>query len=220
MTRPRPRSGGFTLIEVVLSAALLGMVFGAAALVTISSSGAYEEANAHSRAASAARQSLERCARELAVTSTSTLTPDPVFVVGAVNAGVSTLRFTPIIGAGLTAPVWDAPRQLRLSYSPTDPNDGVDNDRDGVVDDCQLELLLDMGTADQRTVVLRQHLREYYAGETFNGLDDNGNGLADERGFHVIRTGSLMTVRICVEEPGRGGATLIDTLETSIDVRN
>lgn len=218
--RARPRSVGFTLVEVVLSAALLGMIFGAAALVTISSSGAYEETSTHSRAASAVRRSLERCSQELSLTSVTTLTPDPLFVVGVVNTGVSTLTFTPIIGAGLTAPVWDAPRRLQLSFSPTDANDGVDNDGDGVVDDCQLELVLDIGTADQRTIVLRQHLREYYAGETFNGIDDNGNGLTDERGFHVTRTGSLLTVRICVEQPGRGGATLIDTLETSIDVRN
>ena len=72
----------------------------------------------------------------------------------------------------------------------------------------------------QNQVVLCHDVRELLAGETANGLDDNGNGLIDEPGFLTIRNGDLLELSLSLEEqvPGVRGASA--TVTTAMRLEN
>ena len=53
---------------------------------------------------------------------------------------------------------------------------------------------------DERTKVLLQGVPDFFEGETFNGVDDNGNGFVDEPGMFFAREGSTIII----------GLTLLD----------
>ena len=88
------------------------------------------------------------------------------------------------------------------------------------MDECQLVLRLDAGTAAQRDVVLCRYVREYLEGEIPNGSDDNGNGLMDERGFSADVADGVWTLRLTVERRDASGRLVTKTHETSVRPRN
>lgn len=49
---------------------------------------------------------------------------------------------------------------------------------------------------DGREQVLASGVQPLWAGEATNGMDDNGNGLIDEPGFHVVREGVSVRIRL------------------------
>ena len=90
--------------------------------------------------------------------------------------------------------------------------------RNGLVDDGLLVLTRDVGGNDQR-IVLCRGVREYFEGEVGDGDDDNGNGLTDERGFHIQRVDGVLFVRLSLEESVPTGS-VVRTLETAVRLRN
>jgi hypothetical protein len=63
-------------------------------------------------------------------------------------------------------------------------------------------------------------VREALEGEAFNGLDDNGNGLVDERGLAIELDGDVLTVHLSLERRGPDGAPIVRTQQTSVRLRN
>jgi hypothetical protein len=53
-----------------------------------------------------------------------------------------------------------------------------------------------------------------------NGLDDNGNGVEDERGFNVHRVGDVLTLRLWIEMPESGGKTSVRQNQATVRLRN
>jgi hypothetical protein len=68
--------------------------------------------------------------------------------------------------------------------------------------------------------VLTHWVRELLEGEEENGIDDNGNGLVDERGFCVERFGETLVVRLTLQRADAEGHLLTRTAVTSTRVRN
>src|SRR5262249_41383601 len=99
------------------------------------------------------------------------------------------------------------------------PN-GVDDDGDGLVDERNLVMTRNVGTANEVSIVLCHDVARWYPGEISNVADDNGNGVVDESGFNVQRTGDLLTIRLCIEQPTAGGQKISATAETGVVLRN
>jgi hypothetical protein len=106
--------------------------------------------------------------------------------------------------------------RLTLEYEPNDANDGIDNDGDGLTDECRLRWIRNFGAANETDTVLCTSVREYFEGETLNNADQNGNGLQDERGFHVTRTGSALTFRLTLEAFDKEGQLVTTSVESAV----
>ena len=143
------------------------------------------------------------------------LDPDPI--QGLPYQG---LEYQVVTGYTGTTPDLSSTRQIVAEAEAGDAPDGIDNDGDGLIDERALVFIRDVGLATQRRIVLCKGVLEYLEGETFNGADDNLNGLEDEPGFHLERNGDVITIRLSVGKQGPGGVTLVRTAELDVRLRN
>ncbi|HVS19460.1 MAG TPA: hypothetical protein VMT18_12720, partial [Planctomycetota bacterium] len=111
-------------------------------------------------------------------------------------------------------------RQLGLEYAEGEIDDGLDNNSNGLIDECRLVLIENLGMAEERRLVLTRWVSELFEGEQSNGADDNGNGLIDERGFHVERVGDTLFVRLILQRLDAQGHLMTRTARTSVELRN
>jgi len=212
----RRSRGGFTLIEMLISVAILAFVLGAMALVQIRSQATSKETMGKTMSEMRARRALDRVVAELTGVSHSLLFPDPTS-----NLGTSTLTYQHPTGVDAAGNVtFDVPSRLELQLAPNEIDNGLDDDSDGLVDERRLVLTRNYNTPNAQSVVLCSGIPRYLEGEVANGLDDNGNGLLDEPGFTVSRVGDLLTIRLTVQVPLGGGQVDTTTVQTSITLRN
>ena len=209
------RASGFTILELVLTLALLGSVAGGVAMLGVSSQGLYEQSSLTERLEMKAVRALDRVLREISMLQATGMLPNP-----ATPFGTEDLTCQVAIGVTAGSVDWSPPLQVVLEYDPGEVNDGVDNDGDGLADEGRVLLVRNAGLAGETRTVLCTGVREYLEGETFNGADDNGNGVRDERGFNLHRAGDLMTVRLSLVAASRGGRQVVRTVETSFRLRN
>jgi hypothetical protein len=109
---------------------------------------------------------------------------------------------------------------IGFEYEPGEVDDGVDNDGDGLVDEGQVVLTRNAGSANATRAVLVKNVAELLQGEDLNGADDNGNGMEDEAGFCLQRDGEVVHIRLTLESVDDTGNVLRRTTETSIRMRN
>jgi len=211
----RRQQSGFTLLEVVIAAGILSIALAGAAMVSRTGNEAHETGAATQALERVAHGALERVASELARTSADSLEPDPVE-----GLAYSDLEFQAVLGQADGVPVLDETSRLLCELDSGELNDGVDNDGDGLIDEQRLVLVRRTGSPDEQRVVLCRGVLEYFEGETFNGLDDNGNSIADEPGFHLERDGSILTTRISVGKRGPQGRVLVRSVELATRMRN
>jgi len=75
-------------------------------------------------------------------------------------------------------------------------------------------------TEAERRVVWTSLVAPYLEGEIPNGMDDNGNGLIDERGLSFVIDRDSVTVRLTLERMLEGGESVIQTVQTTVTCRN
>jgi hypothetical protein len=211
------RRHGHTIVEVVIAAVILVVMFGAVGLATSTGNRAYQQGMGAAVVDTQAQRLLERIASEFldADRSSITLLPAPPL-------GPTTIEFSRPAGFVGGAMVWGPRRQIVVRPSPTDPNDGIDNDNNGLVDECRVVLIPDVVGAPNVTQTLGSGVREYLEGETPNLADDNGNGLNDERGLCAsfdATTGTL-TLRLTIQRRGPDGNLITKTAQTAVLLRN
>ncbi len=208
--------GGFTLIELLITTALLGAVMGSAILFSVSSSQLHREASMRATAQTKARRILDRIVSEIAYAERDSLLPDATG-----GSGTNDIRFNRIEGMvggvavpGVTMRLWREP-------SPTDPDDGIDNDGNGLIDEGRLVLVRDDGGPAERSTVLVNTVRELFEGEARGNLvDENGNGVIDESGFFVHSNANLLTIGISIDECGLDGTSVVASVTATIAFRN
>jgi len=206
---------GFTLVEVVLSAAMLGIMLLAVGLTTLSTDKAFKAGAAQDQAISKAQRVIGRIVDELSMGGSGGLTPVPLAPLGS-----STLSFRTPTGWSGGSVSWNGQRRIEFQYRDDDPNDGLDNDGNGFVDDGRIVLTRNVGLADEDSVVLLNNVAEYLDGELPNGSDDNGNGLTDERGLSFVLAGDRLTIRVTVVGRNAAGRGVVRTVTTAVMVRN
>lgn len=162
-----------------------------------------------------AQRALQRMVRELTSSGRSVMVPR-----ASGDYGAERLDFRRAQGLREGEMHWGALQRLVLEYDPGEYNDGLDNDEDGVADEGRLVLVRNVGKAEEERIVLCHDVREFLEGETFDGQDDNGNGVVDERGFNLHWADGVLWVRLTIERANRFGKVALVTVESAVDVRN
>jgi len=212
----RTATAGYSLVEVMIALVVMSFLLGALALVTMSGRGTYEQDFLNSNVDALVRRTIAHVADELLDADRSTIALDP----GAPfpSTGLDYRRGLGWGGALLTSPT----RRLRLEYMPGEVDDGLDNNGNGLIDECRVVFTPDFDNEPGLTVTRANWVRELLEGELPNGVDDNGNGVADEGGFFVTfdpATG-LFTAALTLERRNREGRLVTRTARTSVRVRN
>jgi prepilin-type N-terminal cleavage/methylation domain-containing protein len=206
---------GFTLVEMLIGATILAMLVGSMGVVVLSARGVYEQGLSSAVLEARGRRTLQRISSELtgAIVSLTTLPP--------ANGEGPVIAFQTCKGFAAGAMTKSSPTRIELRAEPTDPDDGVDNDHDGSIDEKQIVLVRNAGQANQVESVLCGGVRELLQGETANMADDNGNGLIDEHGLSFARdAGGTVTIRLTLQARDPHGVLISRTVESAVHMRN
>lgn len=209
------RRAGFSLVELALVGVILAVVLGSLAFVARSSDRMYNVGSVNSHLESQAAIAMQRVCDELRMAGVDTLAPEP-----AAGVGAHFVQYLQARSATATDVTWSAPRRLELEYELGELDDGLDNNGNGLIDECRLILIENPGAPDEQRRVLTRWVAERLQGELPNGLDDNGNGLVDERGFTLERAGRSVIVRLTLERRTVDGGLSRRTSQSSVRPRN
>lgn len=205
----RSHRSGYSLIELVLATGILAMVLGIPLALLRSSDRLQKTTTSRAELQARARRVLDRIAERLE--SASQLQ----------SIAIDGFDFQLATGWDGTAVVWSPVESLRLVASPNDPNDGVDNDSDGRIDERVLLWTRDVGLLTEQVTELCDDVPETMIGETAgNGSDDNGNGLTDEPGVAFEFLPERIVVRIGLDGLDGAGSQVVHVAERGIALRN
>ncbi len=203
----RPRSQdqrrvlrGFTLLELLIAMVLFGMIGANIFMAMGSSTAAYKAGTSRSDIEFQADQTLDRIA--LAIMGSS---KDTLFSPNEFPAAHSQLFF-----------------QRSLGYQ-TQMNSKILGEQESVGIEpgtSQIVWKERPGAPDERRIVWTNWARAFLAGEEANGLDDNANGLVDERGLAFSIDGDLVTIQLTLERTLDDGSVLPYSVQTQVTCRN
>lgn len=206
---------GFSLLEMMIALSVMSAMLGIGIVATQSTQSLMDQSVATGILEAKASRAINRIAREVGGASASTLFP-------ARSAPESSewLRVQRVDGWSGNDPQWSNDFEIRLVYEPTEVDNGVDDDGDGLIDECRILLVTDVGLATERSITIATQVAEYLEREIPDVDDDNGNGLEDERGLCFAVDGSVVEIRLTMVGLGSDGNTIWRTLETSVGLRN
>lgn len=206
---------GFTLVELAIAFTVLSVLFLATLTSTIRGQKAFEASRATNAIEMRGQRALERIASELTMAGAGTLLPVPTAPLGG-----SDISFRCPTGMAAGAITWGSTTRIFFEADPNDPVNGLDDNRNGLVDEGRVVLVRDVGTAQESRVVLLDNVPKLLQGETANAADDNGNGLVDEPGFVVALVGGRLGVWLSCAGRDAENRMVIRTVKTSISLRN
>ncbi len=209
------RSAGITLIELMLTIILLSAVLLATYEIFTGSVDSYASGVLTGDLERNSTRSVRRIVEAIEMSGKDTAFP--VLAAPLSAAGVVVQQSLGYSGGAVQ---WGPLTAIAFDYDPKDPNDGVDNNGNGLIDEGILVYREDIGGANERRVILVRNVREYLEGEIENGVDDNGNGLVDERGLALSVENGVWTIRLSLERKGSNGRIVTHTSETSASPRN
>jgi len=205
---------GFTMVEMIIAVALLGVRVIAVGLTSRKATDAFEEGTSLDALNNTAHRTLERMLAELEAANGANLAPRPDIQDGW-------HRITYEVATDFNGvPIWGNPLELERELEPGELDDGIDNDGDGLVDEGMVVWTENEGLPGERRVVLCRGVAELLEGEQPNNFDDNGNGLDDEPGFCVEVRGEVITLRMTLQALDPDGRVLTKTVESSVWARN
>ncbi|HEX5137081.1 MAG TPA: prepilin-type N-terminal cleavage/methylation domain-containing protein [Planctomycetota bacterium] len=205
------RRSGFTLIELAVAAGVLSLAIVSTADLVSTTGDTLARGASMATLDAKANALLARIERELVQAGRDTLLP-------ASPAGDASLSYRQAFGYEDGFVQWGSP--LRIEFRPDEAQDGLDNDADRFVDEGRIVLVRNAGTAAETEVPWEGGIRSYLEGEVPNGLDDNGNGLVDERGLCFALDGESIVIRLSVEGRDSKGRVLVRTVTTAVRPRN
>lgn len=211
------------MVELLIAAVIMTTVLGAIGATVLTGTRNYEEGVARADVDAQARRLVSRIAQEFMTASTGSCLPGAgMWSGGDEDEGAVEFRYLQVQGAAAGNPLYSTQRRIRLDYVQGELDDGVDNNGNGLVDECRILLTQDTAGGGPE-VAIGGFVREFLEGETGgNDIDDNGNGLADERGLCMTfdaDTNTLM-VRLTIERLTSQGRRVTSTAETSVLLRN
>lgn len=211
---------GVTLLEVVIATGCLALLLGAIGTVAQRGRSAAEAGVSATALSSKAQRLVDRIAAELMNATAASLPISP-----AAGRAAALVEYRTVEGFDVVAGAIDegARRRIARVPSPEDPNDGLDNDRDGIVDEGNVVLVLDTAASPVRELVLATGVVESLEGEIAgNNLDDNGNGLVDEGGLSLQwqNGGSSVVIRATLGARAPSGGVQLRTVTTTVHLRN
>jgi type II secretory pathway pseudopilin PulG len=205
-----------TLIEMALASTLLVIVGSTAILAARSTTQAYRTETANAELERVGRQALREIESALRSADADAVIPPAV----QPPLSTSTVSFARCTGYANGKAAFGPTERFVLEPDPLDPDDGLDNDGDGTIDEGRLVWIENPGPNEVRHV-LASWVAEYAEREVpGNGIDDNANGLVDERGFSITFQESLATLRLTLVRRDQVGYLLQHEITRSIELRN
>jgi hypothetical protein len=218
-TNTPPASGrrlGISLLELTIATATLGVVLASGLGVHLSTLDTYDSLRTRVLVESEGYDAIEKVTDRLRASGFDTITPPPA--PGAVESTIEFTRANDLVGG---VPTWEAPERIELIESPADPADGIDNDGNGLVDECHVVWIREVGTAAEKSMTLARHVREAAPGEVLGNLvDDNGNGLVDEPGLTFVFGEEEVGVLLWLERRTPDGHMVPVALSSTVFFRN
>ncbi len=213
------RTAGFSLVEMVVVAAILGVALGGPLMFFRSAERMRSTVTTRTELQAMVRQTMDRIAGRLEGSSIG------VIPQSALGPGLwsQVIDFQVASGwnAAASTVTWQAPERMALLPSPEDPNDGIDNDTDGLIDEHVVTWITDVGSANERTLVIRRDVPERLAGEIAgNAVDENGNGLVNEAGLCFEFDVDHVVIRLSLQGRDNSNATIEHSEERRIAFRN
>ncbi len=198
MRRTTLRSAGFTMVEIAIALVLLGLVLANVFMVLYGTTRSYGQKNAVFETEAQVRRTLDRTALALIGANRST-----VYTVLPAPFSTSEIHFETNLGVQGGALTWSQPQTIALELG--DRNKVVWSEGD---------------VAGNRRVVWSEYARHFLAGEVLNGVDDNGNGLIDEKGLSFDLDGNSIVIRLSLEREDKDGKPITRTMEARVTCRN
>jgi prepilin-type N-terminal cleavage/methylation domain-containing protein len=194
----RPRAG-FTLLEMLIALGLVALVVTNIVLAMQGSTKAYETSSSRVEIEDQARRTLDKIALAVMGSSREGLAPGQQFPLDT-----HVLTYQLILGYEDGEAVWSDPERIEREEQAA-----------------QITWSKNPGVAGEQRVVWTKWVRDTMAGEIGGNLiDDNDNGLTDERGLSFTIEEDLVTIRLTLERPGLDGNPVTVALETQVNVRN
>jgi len=195
--RTRKRSG-FTIIEAMITMALVGLILTKLTMVMTEARRVHRDESISMALEEQAAQVLDRIAFAIIGSDADTIDP-------GVGAPFSTdvLSFQISLGVEDGAIVWGDPEQIGLRG-----------------DGSQLYWGQNVGAVEERIVVWCNTVSEMLEGELLNGLDDNANALDDELGLSFNKEGKSIMIRMTLVRTDDEGVRTEVTEQTMITCRN
>jgi hypothetical protein len=201
---------GLTMIEVTVSAAVLGMLLFCVAVVTHTSHGVFLATQARDVLRQQAQSTLDRIADAIETSGKSTFSPSPVGPFGS-----STLDFQAPLSVLNGVITWAPKTRICLQAAPLHKQE-----HNGLAANNEIVLIRDPGLKTAVTTVLAGHVADSLEGEIANGKDDNGNGLVDEKGLSFLLVGDQLTIALTLGDTDSDGQPVWVTTQTQIRLKN
>ena len=208
------RQSGFTMIEMVIVAAIFAIVMNSAVTTMRSGQKSFEQSVSSTVLSSRANRVLNRIARRMTSGGSSVLDQ-----LDSAPLSEDSVTFQDIQGFSNGAPIWSDDVQILLEYDEGETDNDIDDDGDGLIDECRI-VQVESGTGGDQRVVIAKSVAEFLEGEEPNLADDNGNGLEDERGLCFTRQNNTVIIRVSLQRVDVNGAVDTRTVQTSVALRN
>ncbi len=190
-------TGGFTLLELIMAFTLVGIVVYKAQGAMRSASQGIGDETKRAMVEDQARRVLRQAGFAVMGSDRSSLLP------GSSGFSSENIRYRVNLGVEEGEVVWSDREMVAM-----------DTDRLNVY------WAENPDEAREKKVVWSKLVAPFLEGEIPNGVDDNDNGLVDEKGLSFVIDGNAVTIRLTLQLPVNGGETLLQTVETTVTCRN
>ncbi len=200
--------GGFTLVEVALATAVLLVLLSLILMTLTSWTDDVEVQIAAATLEGQARRVVDRIADELKDAGSSTFIPAATDL--AVPNGSASLSYQKCTGFSGGVPIYGPQHRIEFEYpDPSVPAGG------GLV-----RRVEGPPGPGQQSHSWTHDVASYLEGELANGLDDNADGVIDERGLSFVLDGTILRISLTLERMTRRGFLIRRTVRTSVRLRN
>lgn len=195
--RTTPRSG-FTLLEMMIAAALLSILLGGLTMLLSTTQGTYETSTSAmnlEREGSRAMRRIVDAVRCSDLASIQAVPEEPLSATSFLFQAAG-----PYVN-GQTQ--WSDPQQIHFEAA------------DGTIVWTE-----NPGTPEEQSANWCRGVADTLEGEELNFADDNGNGLMDERGLAFVRSGDSLRIYLTLEVMGPDGEIDQKTWTSQVTCRN
>jgi len=198
-SRIRERRRGFTAIEITVAVALCGLILGNVLVVLADARKRLAVQDVTKDVDAEARRSLDRIAVQIMGAVRQQL-----YTQVSAPLSADSITYTSVIGVQNGEPVISPLQRIAMTTEPTSSVSWYQNP----------------GDEHEKHIIWTRDLRSYCQGELPNGIDDNHNGLVDEKGLSFEVDGPMVRITLTIERPGPDGKPVVKTLETRVTCRN
>lgn len=192
------KRAGFTLLELIVVLTLLGLVVVKVGLLLQMRAATQSREMTSMMVEDQARRVLDQIAYAIMGADRDRLMPSQETPIDSPE-----LRFELSLGVQNGEVVWGDPQWVGLANA-----------------NRQIAWRERPDQIDERRVVWCNIVRPFLEGELQNGIDDNGNGLIDERGLSFSLEGERVTIRLTLERIDEQGEPVTRTVESIVTCRN